>query len=179
MTAFLFPDNTVLCNFASVDRLDLLRTVLHGCGRWTEAIAAEAAKSSRNWPKLSQLVADGWLGEPIEISDPLDLSLVEQTRRGVFGGTQAKHEQHLGEAQTCYVILNWSEFAGSSWISDDKEALRYARGQGIPTLETIDLVKIAVHRDHLGAEDAVELMRRMFERGRRPRLPKSAEDFRR
>ena len=35
----LFPDNTVLCNFGTVGRLDLLRKVLDGCGRWTEAVA--------------------------------------------------------------------------------------------------------------------------------------------
>jgi hypothetical protein len=35
--------------------------------------------------------------------------------------------QHLGEAQTCYVILKWSEFAGTWSVSDDREALRYAR----------------------------------------------------
>ena len=28
-----FPDNTVLCNFASVDRIDLLRSVLGERGR--------------------------------------------------------------------------------------------------------------------------------------------------
>ena len=28
MTEYLFPDNTVLCNFAAVDRLDLIKSVL-------------------------------------------------------------------------------------------------------------------------------------------------------
>lgn len=42
MTDHLFPDNTVLCNFAAVNRLDLLKSVLSGRGRWTEAVAYEA-----------------------------------------------------------------------------------------------------------------------------------------
>lgn len=42
----LFPDNTVLCNFGTVSRLDLLRKVLDGCGRWTEAVAEEARRSA-------------------------------------------------------------------------------------------------------------------------------------
>ncbi|MGH3277686.1 MAG: hypothetical protein ACRDNW_00920 [Trebonia sp.] len=41
MTEHLFPDNTVLCNFAAVNRLDLLKSVLGGRGRWTEAVAYE------------------------------------------------------------------------------------------------------------------------------------------
>ena len=36
MVQGLFPDNTVLCNFAAVERLDLLRDWLRGRGRWTE-----------------------------------------------------------------------------------------------------------------------------------------------
>jgi hypothetical protein len=31
--------NTLLCNFAAVNQLDLLETVLLGRGRWTEAVA--------------------------------------------------------------------------------------------------------------------------------------------
>jgi len=39
VSTFLFPDNTVLCNFAAVDRLDLLQAVLNGRGRWTPTVA--------------------------------------------------------------------------------------------------------------------------------------------
>ena len=46
MTEFLFPDNTVLCNFAAVNRLDLLNSVLNGRGRWTEAVAYETRRST-------------------------------------------------------------------------------------------------------------------------------------
>lgn len=34
----VFPDNTVLCNFAAIERLDLLIGWLRGRGRWTEAV---------------------------------------------------------------------------------------------------------------------------------------------
>ncbi|MCW2751295.1 MAG: hypothetical protein JWR83_2405 [Aeromicrobium sp.] len=76
MSAYLFPDNTVLCNFASVERLDLLRTVLNGRGRWTEAVAYEASNSARFLPTLAAIATDGWLEEPIEITADKDIQLV-------------------------------------------------------------------------------------------------------
>ena len=179
MTEFLFPDNTVLCNFAAVERLDLLKSVLNGRGRWTEAVAYEAARSARILPVLSGLVTDCWLDEAVEINDEADVRQIDQIRRAVFGGTDDKPLKHLGEAQTCFVILKWTEFAGSWWISDDREALRYARFQGITTRETIDLVNLAVVNGDIDAHDAFNLMRQMADRGRHLRLPDSAADLQR
>ncbi|MGH3885911.1 MAG: hypothetical protein ACRDSZ_04950 [Pseudonocardiaceae bacterium] len=173
MTEFLFPDNTVLCNFAAVDRLDLLRSVLAGRGRWTEAVAYEATKSASYVPALNGLLADCWLGEAIEISSEPDVRKIERIRRAVFGGTDDKPLKHLGEAQTCYVITNWTALAGSWWISDDGEALRYARAQGITTRETVDLVSVAVVNGDIDAQDGLILLQQMVDLGRRLRLPDS------
>jgi hypothetical protein len=177
MTEFLFPDNTVLCNFAAVHRLDLLRSILNGRGRWTEAVAYEASRSAKVLPALSGLATDFSLGEPIEINDESDIQQVERIRRVVFGGTETQPLKHLGEAQTCFIIVNWDEFAGSWWISDDREALRYARFQKITTRETIDLVSIAVINGDIEAHEGVELMWQMAERGRKLRLPDSDADL--
>ena len=179
MTNFLFPDNTVLCNFAAVDRLDLLKAVLDGQGRWTEAVADEARRSAQVLPALGGFAGSGWLDEPIEIVDNSDILAIERIRRAVFGGTEDKPRQHLGEAQTCYVILNRAGFAGSWWISDDREALRYARFQGITTRETIDLINIAVVNGDIAARDGFDLLMKMADSGRFLRLPSSVEDLRR
>jgi hypothetical protein len=178
MTEFLFPDNTVLCNFAAVDRLDLLKAVLDGRGRWTEAVAYEATRSAAVLPALLALGASGWLDEPIEISDESDVRQVELIRRSVFGGTEDRPLRHLGEAQTCHMILHWAPFAGSWWISDDREALRYARFQGITTRETFDLMNIAVVDGDITAREAYDLMVRMADSGRFLRLPNAVEDLR-
>jgi predicted nucleic acid-binding protein len=179
MTEFLFPDNTVLCNFAAVNRLDLLKAVLDGRGRWTEAVAYEATQSARVHPDLGGLATDQWLGEPIEIGDDSEIQQINAIRRAVFGGTDNEPLKHLGEAQTCFVILKWSEFAGSWWISDDREALRYARLQGITTRETIDLVSTAVVYGHIRAHEGFGLMQQMATQGRHLRLPGSAADLQR
>jgi predicted nucleic acid-binding protein len=177
MTELLFPDNTVLCNFAAVDRLDLLKSALNGRGRWTEAVAYEASKSARMLPALRGIAKSGWLDGPIEVADDSDVQAVERIRRAVFGGTEVKPLQHLGEAQTCHVILNWGAFAGSWWISDDREALRYARFQGITTRETIDLMSVAVVNGDIAARDGFDLMVKMADSGRHLRLPYSAQDL--
>jgi len=108
------------------------------------AVAYETSKSTRFLPALTILATGGWLEEPIEITADADVQHVNRVRRAVFGGTDDEPLKHLGEAETCFVIKEWAAFAGSWWISDDREALRYARFQGITTYETIDLVSMAV-----------------------------------
>lgn len=177
MTEFLFPDNTVLCNFAAVHRLDLLSSVLNGRGRWTEAVAYEASRSARVLPDLGPFVASGCLGEPIEIDDTSEIQRINTIRRAVFGGTDRKPLKHLGEAQTCFLILHWNEFAGSWWISDDREAVRYARLQGITTRETIDLVRIAVAKGVIDVQEGFNLLQKMADEGRHLALPHSPADL--
>jgi hypothetical protein len=179
MTEYLFPDNTVLCNFAAVHRLDLIKSVLGGRGRWTEAVAYEASRSANKLPALRGLGSESWLAGPIEITRKSDIRNINQIRRAVFGGTDDEPLKHLGEAQTCYVIKNWAEFAGSWWISDDGDAVRYARLRGITTRETIDLMNIAVADGNISARDAFDLMQQMADSDRYLRLPKSAEELRR
>ena len=179
MTEYLFPDNTVLCNLAVVNRLDLIESVLNGRGRWTEAVAYEASRSASKLHALRGLPSENWLDEPIEITKKSDIRNINQIRRAVFGGTDDHPLKHLGEAQTCYVIKNWDEFAGSWWISDDGEALRYAKFQNIITRETIDIMSIAVANGDINAGDAFDLMQQMADCDRSLRLPKSAEELRR
>jgi hypothetical protein len=120
------------------------------------------------------LTAGGWLGEAIEITNESDILQINRIRRAVFGGTDDQPLKHIGEAQTCFVIQEWAEFACSWWISDDKEALRHARFRGITTRETIDLVSIAVLNGDLQAGEGFDMMHRMADRGRRLRLPDTA-----
>lgn len=175
MTAFLFPDNTVLVNFADVNRLDLLEAVLDGRGRWTEAVAAEARRSAAYHPSLATVPADGWLGDPVEISDPIDVAQVDQLRRNVFGGSVKLNREHLGEAQTCHIIDRWDDFQGSTWISDDRDALEYARSRFIPVYETRDMVSQAVALGKLNQQAGYALIEQMRALGNRPRLPSSPQ----
>ncbi|GDY33659.1 hypothetical protein [Gandjariella thermophila] len=179
MTVFLFPDNTALCNFAAVDHLDLLRSALNHRGRWTAAVAYEAERSARLLAPLRKVTEDGWMGQPIEITDPTEIQRVHRIRRVVFGGTDDQPLKHLGEAETCFLLLHRPEFTGSWWISDDREALRYARHQGIVTRETIDLISVAVINGDVSSQEAFDLMQRMVDQGRHLRLPASPAELQR
>jgi len=178
MSGFLFPDNTVLCNFAAVERLDLLKSVLNSRGRWVSAVEREARMSATKLPALRSLLHEGWLDEPIEI-DPTEARSIDRVRRIVFGGSAARPRQHLGEAETCYVILHRPGFRESWWLSDDREAVRYARDQHITTRETIDVMSMAVVNGDISSRDGYVLMNQMADRDRYLRLPSSADDLRR
>jgi len=173
MSTFVFPDNTVLCNFAAGDSLYLLKRVLDGAGRWTEAVAREARRSSHYWPALQSLPGAGWLGEPIIIDEPEDILEVERIRRFVLGSDQRKPRKNLGEAQTLHVIMNWAQFAGAWWISDDRASVNLARRKGIPSFGTKELMIRAVDAALLDLDAAFDLLQLINSRRNCLRLPDS------
>ncbi|WP_221356665.1 hypothetical protein [Streptomyces beigongshangae] len=161
-----FPDNTVLCNFAVVDRVPLLEKVLDGRGRWTEAVAHEARQSAQHIPRLQDIEARGMLGEPIAVTDVEEIVAVDRVRRAVFGGAASMPTRHLGEAETCVLITGRPEYRDSVWITDDRPAGSYARRRGITTRETFHLMSEAVVDGLVSAADGHELLHRIGKSGR-------------
>lgn len=175
--AAVFPDNTVFINFACVDKLPLLESWLRGRGRWTQAVAREAAKSATYWPHLGGLHEAGWMGEPIELDDR-HAHEIERIRRAVFGGTRDEPRKHLGEAETCYLLATLQEWRGAWWVSDDRHAVRYAKQRGLITRETIDIFSEIVADGDLTPQGAYDLMHKIKAHDRRGlRLPASPDDF--
>ncbi|MDN5765000.1 MAG: hypothetical protein L0H96_01850 [Humibacillus sp.] len=177
MATWVFPDNTVLCNFAAVGRIDLLRTFLGERGRWAEAVAAEARKSAGYLPALAELVGGEVMGEPIEVLDPSHIRRVEVIRRDIFGGRANQPLKHLGEAQTCFLIHEVDQWHESTWISDDRDSLNFARFQNIPSLETIDIMSHLVADYEVTAADGMSIMHAMEEADRALRLPDTISDI--
>ncbi|MFE1230458.1 hypothetical protein [Streptomyces sp. NPDC058745] len=176
--SFWFPDNTVLCNFACVDRIALLERILNGRGRWTAAVAYEARRSaSIKYRPLQTLIDGGALGEPIDIEDD-EVAAVQLVRVASFGGVPEMPLQHLGEAETLYLMQNRREFKGvSTWISDDRITVSYARRQGLTVMETIDLMAYGCSMGDVVASEAFELLHRMDQMGRSLRLPGSVREL--
>jgi len=174
---YWFPDNTVLVNFACVGRLDLLERILRGRGRWTDVIAFEAQRSGAIYNNLRSIEPAGWLGKPIEVDDAKEQQLIEQIRRAVFGGTADKPLQHLGEATTCHLISTDPKFATSFWITDDRVAAEYARGKGITTRDTRDLVSEGVIDGEISQQEGYELLIQMRALGQNVRVPPRACDL--
>lgn len=176
MPPLVFPDNTVLCNFAAVNRLDLLEGWLRGRGRWAEAVAYESAQSAQVLPALDDLMVRKWLGEPIEL-DEEHAEDIERLRRVVFGGSLRKAREHLGEAQTCYLIDRVEEFRESWWITDDEDAYEYAVGRRITAYRTLDIMRHIVADQDIDAATAFTLMQSMAAAGRGLKLPASPRDL--
>ena len=177
MSQIVFPDNTVLCNFAAVHRLDLLRDWLRGRGRWTDAVAHEAKSSASYLPDLRILETEGWLGIPIEIVDATSIEAVERKRRIVFGGSVTEPRKHLGEAQTCYLLAEVAEFRGSWWITDDQDAFEHAVDLGIQAYRTIDIMRHIVADGDLTSVEAFGLMKAMTTRQRSLFVPPTHRDL--
>ena len=178
MAPVVFPDNTVFCNFAAVERIDLLIAWLRGRGRWCEAVHHETTRSARCLSALTQLTGNGSpLGDPIIIDDPSETQKINRIREVVFGGSIDKPTQHLGEAQTCWVIRHRAEFRGSWWVTDDIDAYEYASMQGITTYRTRDIMAMMISDGDLSEQEAWNLMKSMADAERPISLPRSVQDL--
>lgn len=129
MNAYLFPVSSVLRHFAAAGRLEALRSLLGGRGRWTAATAFEAGWLSSGNMDLES--AAGWLGEPLEISDPAEIRHVQLLRRAVFGGATDDPLSRLGDAETWHVLSEWPSFADGIVVTDDPLLLHFANRRGM------------------------------------------------
>lgn len=179
MSTWWFPDNTVLCNFAVIERLDILEKTLAGRGRWCEAVAYEAVQSSKvdGLGSLGSIPAAGWLDTPIEI-DQAYARRVEAVRVGVFGGSSARPLQHLGEAQTLYLLDNDKRFALAYWLTDDRSAYDYAVKRGMLARTTVDIMAEAVAGGDLRPDDGFAILRAIQRTGRYVhKMPRAAAEL--
>ena len=168
-------DNTVFCNFAAVRRMDLLEVALAGRGRVTEAVHDEMVASAALLPGLMAAVNAPWLGTPVEVVE--GRANVQRLRRDIFGGVTRGSLQHLGEAESCHLLMTHPDFEGGWWASDDGDSLDYAQDEGITTRETMDLVAAAARVGVITPGEGIHLMRLMLEEGRHPRQPVSIDEL--
>lgn len=138
---------------------------------------SEVEQSRGYLPDLQRVLEGGWMGEPIVLDSTEEIGQVERIRRTVFGGDLHQRTKHLGEATTCHIVRTRDEFKGAWWVTDDTDALQYARRQGITTMETIDLFRHAVADYDITAHAGFALLLAMDAAGRNLRLPSSPADL--
>ena len=165
MNRYWFPDTSVLCNFAAVERIDLLKPEFVDRGRWTTAVAYEAERSAAFLADLQQVIDGAWLGEPVETSER-QAAVVERIRIAAFGGTPDKPFQHLGEAETCHVLRTRAEFSESVWMTDDAAAYDYGRRTGLTTWSTRTLVEHMIANGDLTVQAGYDVLELMVNAGR-------------
>jgi hypothetical protein len=67
-----------------------------------------------------------------------------------------------------------AEFSSAWWVSDDRDALEYARNQRIMTYQSLDVMRMIVADGDLTPEAALHLMRDMQASGRNLEVPATA-----
>lgn len=151
MGALLFPDNTVLVNFALLGRSDLLERLVNGRAAWTATVSAECERSSR-LQGLNELKR-----MPSIFGDPLFLETAKEivdtaTIRNLMAAPTEPETAHLGEAEAVAIIT--SRGLQAAFVSDDRQARVVAGSHGIPTYSTCNLLKLAVRVGLMSAEEA-------------------------
>lgn len=115
------------------------------------------------------------MGEAIEIEAN---DRVEAIRVGQFGGTPENPLQHLGEAETVYVLKNLAEFSGSGWITDDLAAYDFGTRLGIPTWDTRYTIEQLIADHEITAPDGFAMLNDMWSSQQHPRrMPQRWQDL--
>lgn len=140
MTTLLFPDNTVLVNFALINRVDVLQHIMMGRAAWCATVASECARSAAE-PGLEGM-ADfaATLGDPLypeTSAEHLQVRLLRD-ELAVPGDPPTRH---LGEAETLAVIM--SRGLEAVFVTDDRGARRLAAVHEIRCYTTWDMLKLA------------------------------------
>jgi predicted nucleic acid-binding protein len=144
----LFPDNTVLINFAIISRLDLLSRLANGNGQWCATVAHECAQSAKQ-PGLAALAGVGEIfGEPLypDAAELQDTTIL----RDELAGPGDRRNAHLGEAETLAIIIR--RRPECVFVTDDRDATRLASKHGVPVVSTWHLLLLAYKMNWVDAD---------------------------
>jgi predicted nucleic acid-binding protein len=151
VTALLFPDNTVLVNFAHINRVDLLARIVGANGRWCATVAGECARSARE-PGLGPLDdVPEIFGKPLFPETQAEHNDVRVLRLELAAPGDSPH-QHLGEAETLAIMTR--RCLAAFFVTDDRGAARLATGFGVRVYTTWDLLRL-IHRVKLADPDTL------------------------
>lgn len=168
--ALIFPDNTVLINFAYCDQMDLLATIVAGRGKWSASVASECADKAQalDLPQLKSSRAI--FGEPL-IPDRVE-HIQTRIHREHFLQPGDGPKKHLGESETLAIIENRNFEGTTVFVTDDGQVPLRAKSHGIPVvcITTWDLVRFGTRAGHLKEEVALCMRDRLMGH-RRVHLP--------
>jgi len=161
-------ETTVLSAFALAGRLDILRELYGRRAIWTLVVYDELMRGVKEEPRLGDVAAADWLGEPRPV---FNVARVENLRLRLGG--HSSDGRHLGEA-TCIAL---AERTGAGILLDDRDAKRLAEALKIPTGTTLSVLAVAIQEGQVSAHQASELVADLIDRHGR-RLPRiTAEQF--
>lgn len=161
MPRLFFADNTVLVNFAMINRMDLLEGILSGNGRWCATIAGECYQSSLVDGLESISDARDFFGSPIY---PNQAELVDTQVLRLQLAKPGDHRQaHLGESETLAVITG--RYEGSFFVTDDQSAQRLAQAHSVQAVSTWQLFRLIYKRGDVTCAEALDYFSILKDRG--------------
>lgn len=151
MSALLFPDNTVLVNFAIIGEIELFDGLVRGRSAWTHAVSEEC-RASASQPGLESLRAmPDIFGDPLTLMTPQEVTDA-RAFRSALSGPGDHPRSHLGEAEGIAIITNRAN--DDAFVTDDRAARELARASGVITYSTCALLRLAVRSRRLSAQSA-------------------------
>lgn len=172
MTTVMFPDNTVLVNFAHLNRVALLG-VLFPSRQWCATVASECGKSA-TVPGLSDLhSAPAVFGAPL-YPNPAE-HVDTQILRTAMSRPDDERHKHLGEAETIAIVSRRRIHA--VFVTDDRSAKARAAAHGILVIDTWRVFQLAHRKGLLTAAEVWADLQTLAakERGGPPKV-RSKED---
>lgn len=160
MKKISISNNTVLSNFASIDRLDLLKDV-YGRIFISLEVYKEIEGGIRHkhlFQKRTKQIAD--LGEWLLVTG------LEGNEEDLY--RKLKKQLHPGEASCLAIAIN-REWA---FMTDDKDARKLADVYEVPLSGTIGSLYFSIDQKLISAKEANDLLQQMIENGYHSPVPK-------
>lgn len=142
MPLLVLPDNTVLINFAHINRMDLLALIASE-GAWCATVADECDRSATRPGLASMSQAHQIFGEPLRPETGAEHVMTRTLRTRLARPGDGPH-RHLGEAETLAIISGRS--LNGIFATDDKSVRVLATDLNIQVVTTFDLLRFAAVR---------------------------------
>lgn len=161
--ALIFPDNTVLINFAYCDAMDLLGKIVAERGTWTASVASECDDKASDLDLPALAASHTIFGEPL-LPDRVE-HIQTRIHREHFLKPGDGPKKHLGESETLAIIENRLFEGTTIFVTDDGSVPTRAEACNIAVacITTWDLVRFGVRAGHMDAGAAMSMRATLME----------------
>lgn len=154
----IFPDTTVLMNFAYCDAMDLLARFVADRGRWCASVLAECDHKADEESLPAMRTAHDIFGDPLRPETPTEHLSVTLNREHFLRPGDGPR-RHLGESETLAIIAERG--LNARFITDDTFVPIRAASQGVKCVTTWDVLRATV-LGKLASRDEIRNYRRVL-----------------
>ncbi|OLT18807.1 hypothetical protein BJF80_14600 [Serinicoccus sp. CUA-874] len=152
----VFPDTTVLINFALCDQMELLAELVNGRASWTASVATECNDQAQDWDLPKMLDAHTIFGTPL-VPNGTKEHLEITGHQAYFRQPGDGPRKHLGESETLAIID--CRRIESVFVTDDRKVPDRAVSHNVQVhcITTWDLVRLAVRTKKCTTQTAMSM----------------------